>query len=117
MGCNAEQAKIKINEILTRSQIDSDPKSLELVNKKTDAFASLIDNKIQKQFVLNIAESSEPGVVANPKTPEFNKLPSYKEGQKNMTYAGIGSRETSIDIQKEMETFLTQKEELLGIKK
>ena len=102
MGCNAEQAKIKINEILTRSQIDSDPKSLELVNKKTDAFASLIDNKIKKQFVLNIAESSEPGVVANPKTPEFNKLPSYKEGQKNMTYAGIGSRETSIDIQKEM---------------
>ena len=102
MGCNAEQAKIKINEILTRSQIDSDPKSLEIVNKKTDAFASLIDNKIKKQFVLNIAESSEPGVVANPKTPEFNKLPSYKEGQKNMTYAGIGSRETSIDIQKEM---------------
>lgn len=102
MGCNAEQAKIKINEILTRSQIDSDPKSLELVNKKTDAFASLIDNKIKKQFVLNITESSEPGVVANPKTPEFNKLPSYKEGQKNMTYAGIGSRETSIDIQKEM---------------
>ena len=35
MGCNAEQAKIKINEILTRSQIDSDPKSLELVNEKT----------------------------------------------------------------------------------
>ena len=69
MGCNAEQAKIKINEILTRSQIDSDPKSLELVNKKTDAFASLIDNKIKKQFVLNIAESSEPGVIANPKTP------------------------------------------------
>ena len=102
MGCNAEQAKIKINEILTRSQIDSDPKSLELVNKKTDAFSSLIDNKIKKQFVLNIAESSEPGVVTNPKTPEFNKLPSYKEGQKNMTYAGIGSRETSIDIQKEM---------------
>lgn len=102
MGCNAEQAKIKINEILTRSQIDSDPKSLELVNKKTDAFASLIDNKIKKQFVLNITESLEPGVVANPKTPEFNKLPSYKEGQKNMTYAGIGSRETSIDIQKEM---------------
>ena len=102
MGCNAEQAKIKINEILTRSQINSDLKSLELVNKKTDAFASLIDNKIKKQFVLNIAESSEPGVVANPKTPEFNKLPSYKEGQKNMTYAGIGSRETSIDIQKEM---------------
>lgn len=102
MGCNAEQAKIKINEILTRSQIDSDPKSLELVNKKTDAFASLIDNKIKKQFVLNIAESSEPVDVVNPKTPEFNKLPSYKEGQKNMTYAGIGSRETSIDIQKEM---------------
>ena len=49
MGCNAEQAKIKINEILTRSQIDSDPKSIELVNKKTDAFASLIDNKIKKQ--------------------------------------------------------------------
>ena len=61
MGFNAEQAKIKINEILTRSQIDSDPKSLELVNKKTDAFASLIDSKIKKQFVLNIAESSEPG--------------------------------------------------------
>mgnify|MGYP003401420781 CR=1 FL=1 len=78
MGCNAEQAKIKINEILTRSQIDSDPKSLELVNKKTDAFASLIDNKIKKQFVLNIAESSEPGVVANPKTPEFNKSTKEK---------------------------------------
>lgn len=35
-------------------------------------------------------------------TPEFNKLPEYKEGQKNMTYAGIGSRQTPKEVLKLM---------------
>ena len=30
--------------------------------------------------------------------PEFDKLPAYVEGQQNMVYAGIGSRETPKDV-------------------
>ncbi len=35
-------------------------------------------------------------------TPEFDKLPKYVPGQKTMVYAGIGSRETPIDIMQKM---------------
>jgi hypothetical protein len=31
-------------------------------------------------------------------TPEFDKLPAHTAGQKTMTYAGIGSRETPADV-------------------
>ena len=75
MGCNAEQAKIKINEILTRSQIDSDPKSLELVNKKTDAFASIIDNKIKKQFIIKLDEKR--------KSEYFNRYSGFNNSYTN----------------------------------
>ena len=35
-------------------------------------------------------------------TPEFDKLPSYDKDVRSMTYAGIGSRETPIEVQKAM---------------
>lgn len=34
--------------------------------------------------------------------PEYNRLPSYKKGQKNMTYAGVGSRGTPPEILEKM---------------
>lgn len=51
----------------------------------------------------------------NSTTPEFNKLPNYKPGQSNMTYAGIGSRETPSAVLKQM-TKLASKLNELGYK-
>ena len=39
---------------------------------------------------------------ATRETPVFDSLPSYTVGQKTMTYAGIGSRETPAEILNEM---------------
>ena len=50
----------------------------------------------------------EPEVKPEPKvnkskTPEFDKLPEHKDGQANMTYAGVGSRNTPPEVLKQME--------------
>ena len=37
-------------------------------------------------------------------TPEYDKLPVHTEGQKNMAYTAIGSRETPIELQPKMYT-------------
>lgn len=106
MGCNAEQAKLKINEILARNQKNSAENSVELTSRKADEFASLIDSEIKSKFKMNIPEiksdAKKYNIQSTKKTPEFDKLPSYKIGQKNMTYAGIGSRETPKYILEEM---------------
>ncbi len=44
------------------------------------------------------SNSKLPVELINPEHHEFNKLPFYKEGQKTMTYAGIGSRETPDEV-------------------
>ena len=47
-----------------------------------------------------VIESTKP-TDSKPKDkarPEFDKLPAYVEGQQNMVYAGIGSRETPKDV-------------------
>ena len=44
------------------------------------------------------SNSKLPVELINPEHHEFNKLPFYKEGQKTMTYAGIGSRKTPDEV-------------------
>lgn len=53
-----------------------------------------------KESGARVIESTKP-TDSKPKDkarPEFDKLPAYVEGQQNMTYAGIGSRETPKDV-------------------
>ena len=53
-----------------------------------------------KESGARVIESTKP-TDNKPKDkarPEFDKLPAYTEGQQNMAYAGIGSRETPKDV-------------------
>lgn len=53
-----------------------------------------------KESGARVIESTKP-TDSKPKDkarPEFDKLPAYVEGQQNMSYAGIGSRETPKDV-------------------
>lgn len=80
-------------------------RGLELISKlKSFGFnTSSIDTIVSKGKVEGTAVKP---VIANQPAKntreEFDKLPSYVAGQKTMTYAGIGSRETPIEVQKEM---------------
>jgi hypothetical protein len=51
-----------------------------------------------------------PSAQQFPNKPEFNKLPSYQVGQKNMVYAGIGSRKTPVALQAQMKEVATMLE-------
>ena len=53
-----------------------------------------------KESGARVIESTKP-TDSKPKAkarPEFDKLPAYVEGQQNMVYAGIGSRETPKEV-------------------
>lgn len=54
---------------------------------------------LQKRRDAIAAEMKKESPAAKDKTsPEFDKLPEHVEGQRTMTYAGIGSRETPPEI-------------------
>lgn len=81
---------------------------LEFAAKEPNIFMVAKDQATVDSY----ADSFKPGVrrdattrrgeetreTADSKTPEFDKLPAYKEGQRAMTYAGIGSRETPKEV-------------------
>ena len=58
--------------------------------------------KLDERFTKILTEIRNSSSGSESKRPEFDKLPSYKEGQKNMVYAGVGSRETPVEIQQAM---------------
>ena len=45
-----------------------------------------------------LTENEVKSVTTDKLRPEFDKLPKYTTGQKTMTYAGIGSRETPAEV-------------------
>ena len=99
MACQLPEAISKIEEILSKNGegIASAMLSgiqINMLNKAKNNLQSVIETRMV------IMQSIPPGYEN--KRPEFDKLPSYKEGQKNMVYAGIGSRETPADILEEM---------------
>lgn len=78
------------------SQSDKSKESIK--NLLTDSF--LTRQNLKETSTYTVYPKAKPDMV-KPKDkarPEFDKLPSYKEGQKNMVYAGIGSRETPKDV-------------------
>jgi len=52
-------------------------------------------DQIGKPAPVDLAKAPDAQQTA---TPEFDKLPSYKPGQRTMRYAGIGSRETPENV-------------------
>ena len=45
-----------------------------------------------------LTENEVKSITTDKLRPEFDKLPKYTTGQKTMTYAGIGSRETPAEV-------------------
>lgn len=79
------------------------------VSKLTKAKLAHIENVFEAVKNTSFKKEAEP---KDSNTPEFDKLPSYVEGQKNMVYAGIGSRETPqniLDKMKEVASLLSSK--------
>lgn len=106
MGCELDKVVKAINKIASEVR---DPRAINQLNElKNDLnkFATSMETaKSTRDFSRLKSVMSNVEVKTTTEgapRPEFDKLPFYKEGQKTMTYAGIGSRETPIDIQKEM---------------
>ena len=93
MKCQIGEAIEKIDKLISNnSKVDDNTiNQLIKVKKKLNSVKDIRMSRMQ---------SNSPG--SESKRPEFDKLPSYKEGQKNMVYAGIGSRETPLEIQQSM---------------
>ena len=80
--------------ILTKTVLAT--KNIFLISKDEDTY-----QKYKESFKPGTRKDSSnfnKTTETKSKTPEFDKLPSYKEGQKNFTYAGIGSRETPSEV-------------------
>jgi len=113
MGCNVEKAKVKIADIINSGMKSNSIASSEKAMKQAEQFANVLD-KIKSNYVLNkdakqdIEQDASENITNNieqdieSKTPYFDALPSYKDKQRNMIYAGIGSRETPAEVLKEM---------------
>lgn len=106
MGCELDKVVKAINKVASEVR---DPRATNQLNElKNDLskFATSMETaKPARDFsrLKSVMSNVEVKATAtNVARPEFDKLPFYKDGQKTMTYAGIGSRETPIDIQKEM---------------
>ena len=93
MKCQIGEAIEKIDKLISHgSKVDDNTRS-QLAKVKNNLQSAI-------EIRMSRAQSNSPG--SESKRPEFDKLPSYKEGQKNMVYAGIGSRETPLEIQQSM---------------
>ena len=62
-----------------------------------------LHNELAKRFNAFVGKelipvNAQKSGIEDRDTPEFDKLPSYSQGQHNMTYAGIGSRGTPKEV-------------------
>lgn len=97
MSCNLEQALNTVRELLELPAIQKNiPFEIKRIEFEIKAMIAAKDKMLGGPEVLpydnKLKETSKKA------TPEFDTLPEYIPGQKNMTYAGIGSRETPIEV-------------------
>lgn len=97
MSCNLEQALAKVEKLLKFSAIQKNiPFEIRRIEFEIKAMMSAKDKMLNGSNVSpydnKLKETSKKA------TPEFDTLPKYLPGQNNMTYAGIGSRETPMEV-------------------
>lgn len=95
--------KIKVSDKLWNSLSSKD--TVEIIGEyKSDNLNSQtywyneILKELNKSGAIVIDNRVKALEVKDKVRPEFDKLPAYKKGQKTMTYAGIGSRETPKEV-------------------
>lgn len=97
MSCNLEQALAKVEKLLKFSAIQKNiPFEIKRIEFEIKAMISAKNKMLNGPEVLpygnKVKETSKKA------TPEFDTLPKYIPGQNSMTYAGIGSRETPMEV-------------------
>ena len=97
MSCNLKQALDKVEKLLKFSAIQKNiPFEIKRIKFEIEAMMAAKDKMLRGPEVLpyegKLKETSKKA------TPEFDALPEYVPGQKNMTYAGIGSRRTPKEV-------------------
>jgi len=85
------------NKFIDTLEFDDDDISKDNY-KKTRYFAYWKTRRDYANKMLNKLK----GIKEPTSTPKFDKLPKYVPGQKTMVYAGVGSRETPIDVMEKM---------------
>ena len=97
MSCNLEQALAKVEKLLKFSAIQKNiPFEIKRIEFEIKAMMAAKNKMLGGPEVLPY--DSKLKETSKKVTPEFDTLPKYVPGQKNMTYAGIGSRETPIEV-------------------
>ena len=97
MSCNLEKALVKVNKLLATNVIKTKMfAEIKRIQFEIEAMMAAKDKMLRGPEVLPY--DSKLKETSKKATPEFDALPEYVPGQKNMTYAGIGSRETPIEV-------------------
>lgn len=97
MSCNLEQALAKVEKLLKFSAIQKNiPFEIRRIEFEIKAMMSAKNKMLNGPEVSSYDDKLK--TTSKKSTPEFDTLPEYVPGQKNMTYAGIGSRETPMEI-------------------
>ena len=97
MSCNLEQALAKVEKLLKFSAIQKNiPFEIKRIEFEIKAMMAAKNKMLRGPEVL--PDDKKLKETSKKVTPEFDTLPEYVPGQNNMTYAGIGSRETPIEV-------------------
>ena len=97
MSCNLEQALAKVEKLLKFSAIQKNiPFEIRRIEFEIKAMMSAKDKMLNGPEVLPYDNKLKK--TSKKATPEFDTLPKYLPGQNSMTYAGIGSRETPMEV-------------------
>lgn len=97
MSCNLEQALNTVRGLLELPAIQKNiPFELKRIEFEIEAMMAAEDKMLNGPEVLpydnKLKETSKKS------TPEFDTLPKFIPGQNSMTYAGVGSRETPMEV-------------------
>ena len=97
MSCNLKQALVKVEELLKFPAIQKNtPFEVKRIKFEIEAMMAAKNKMLRGSEVLS--NDNKLKTTSKKPTPEFDTLPEYVPGQKNMTYAGIGSRETPMEV-------------------
>lgn len=97
MSCNLKQALVKVEELLKFPAIQKNtPFEIKRIKFEIEAMMAAKNKMLRGSEILS--HGGDLKTTSKKSTPEFDTLPEYVPGQKNMTYAGIGSRETPMEV-------------------
>ena len=107
MSCELDKVISIINEVANGIKNPVALKELNELKSDLTQFSVSMQSTNEVKDVSKLLDtltrvSKSTGSTSTKDTPVLNSLPSYVVGQRNMTYAGVGSRETPPEILAEM---------------